>query len=236
MKYLLIAFLSLVATTGSGQDFGYTPCGTWVLDKDTLSDWVTIDTLGDKSLSLVEQYGSYVQHNSDSSITFIPLYLYTAHWVYDAKRRDVPYANNLIYMPCGNDPCFTITQDRIDSMTGIHQRQTEWQRFRYIPYQPTEYEKLRDSLSAVSVIISQSNGAHDTLLFRYWDKSIVVNVADTIFIPNIDTLSVVGDCFGPDKETHLDYINIERIYIGDAIYRVHHRKKHVWLTRETPKQ
>lgn len=106
-------------------NFNDIPCGTWVKLPQEVSEWQTVDTLGDK------------KHFDDSS-----------HWVYDEERlASQSQWTNAIYSPCGFGDPDIYEQYRIGAGTGIRQVRKRIIRQKYIEPEKSEYEKVLDSLS-----------------------------------------------------------------------------------------
>lgn len=140
MKKFTILLLALIgfttygqAQTMNGRIVGHTesvifddiPCGTWVKLPQEITDWQTVDTLGDKKRFDTAQ-----------------------RWVYDEERLEPQIQwTNAVYSPCGFGYPVIYEQYRIDAGTGIRQVRQRIIRQKYVEPEKSEYENVVDSLT-----------------------------------------------------------------------------------------
>lgn len=133
MKTIITMLLIAVCFTASAQKYqpniilptNMQRCGTWEEQPSVLSDWITVDTLGNHHInSIVRQ------------------------WVYDEERMVTSNITLANYCPCGCGYPIVYKQYRVCALTGIRQLRTRIINYKYIPPAKTEYQSVLDSLKA----------------------------------------------------------------------------------------
>lgn len=144
MKYILTIVLGCLIYSAQGQQPKITgwsqggiyllptePCGTWECQPEQITEWQTVDTLGEKS------------HLVGLGINA------SAAWVYDDERpyRDEFAYDDLVWRPCGAEPSQSYVQYRVDINSGIRQQRRRTIPYKYLPHQKSPYERAVDSLT-----------------------------------------------------------------------------------------
>jgi hypothetical protein len=137
MKHFIYTLLLFSFIEGKSQTFAFDKieCGTYEPAKETISDWVTVDTMG-------------TFKPSDKRI-----------WVYDKEMEPIVTGHwqTLEYSPCGKAPWDRTWETyRICRITGIRQKKTRTQGWKYIEPPKTEYDCLVDSLYAVEAKLNEA--------------------------------------------------------------------------------
>jgi len=92
-------------------------CGHWVQDTIVHGPWVLVDSAYDKT---VDDYNYY----------------YSELWEY--PQTDLLH---LVYYPCGYVSDIKRVQFRICDLSGRHEKQFSWMKFRYVPRPVSSYQK-----------------------------------------------------------------------------------------------
>lgn len=111
---------------GLSLGFGGIPlrCGTWEKQSDTYSDWIAIDTLGSKNITTKLR-----------------------DWAYDDELALTNGVTLAVYDPCGVGSKPQWVQMRVCKITGIRQKRTRNQNYKYIEPPKSEYQKTVEKFS-----------------------------------------------------------------------------------------